>query len=157
MKFFENLAYQSIVLPAAAGTLHIGTLTTGAFTPTNSLSSASLVNPPAGNFPFGQVSFNITTTPGGTAVVRLVFPAELPTGFVVYKVDMVNNYTVVPNTNYTLLNSNTLDITLTDGGSFDLDGTANGVIVDPIAVSVPGTPNPDILFADGFEEGDLVF
>ena len=149
VKFFENLAFQSIVLPAAAGTLHIGTLTAGAFTPTSSLTSATLVNPPAGNFPFGQVSFNVTTTAGGTAVVRLVFPAALPAGFVVYTVDNASNYKVVPTANYTQLNSTTLDITLIDGGDFDLDSAANGVIIESIAVSIPG--ESDTLFADSFE------
>jgi len=35
------------------------------------------------------------------------------------------------------VDATTIALTLSDGGQFDLDGVANGVIVDPVAIGVP--------------------
>ncbi|MBL4775509.1 MAG: VCBS repeat-containing protein [Mariprofundus sp.] len=136
VQFFENFDIQKLPLATGAGNLFIST-NTGAI-PSASLTSAVLVNPPAGNFPFGKISYNIITTAGGTVVVRVVFPSALPTGFQVFKIDAADNFTVIPASQYTQVNPTTIDLTLTDGGAFDLDGNAtNGVIVDPITLGVP--------------------
>ncbi|MDX8405978.1 MAG: choice-of-anchor U domain-containing protein, partial [Mariprofundus sp.] len=62
------------------------------------------------------------------------FPTPIPAGSKLYKIDTGNNYTVIPATQYTRANGTTLDINLTDGGAFDLDGVANGIIIDPVTV-----------------------
>ena len=136
VKFFENFDVQKLALPGGAGNLLFSA--TGGTIPAASMALTALVNPPTGNFPFGKISYNIITTAGGTVVVRVVFPTTLPAGFQVFKIDAADNFTVIPATQFTQINPTTLDLTLTDGGTFDLDGNAtNGVIVDPVTLGVP--------------------
>ena len=109
-------------------------------------SSATGSGAPSGvDFPYGVISYQSTVaTAGDNQTVRLTFSAPLPSQPVLYKVDVAGAYTVIPATQWTQVDGNTIDLTLTDGGSFDLDGVANGVIVDPLAVGNPITePSPN--------------
>jgi len=156
VKFFANQAFQPLALPANAGNLKIGVLTSGANIASVSLAAATPANPPAGQlFPFGQIRYNVNTALGGTVTVRMIFPSALPAGFTLYKIDLANNYTIIPANRYTLLGNTSLDLSLTDGGPYDLDGVANTVIVDPVAVAqavviippvtpLPVTPAPSV-------------
>ena len=109
-------------------------------------SSATGSGAPSGvDFPYGVISYQSTVATAGDAqTVRLTFSTPLPSQPVLYKVDVAGTYTVIPATQWTQVDGNTIDLTLTDGGSFDLDGVANGVIVDPLAVGNPITePSPN--------------
>ncbi len=91
-------------------------------------------------FPFGVISYETTvSTAGASQTVRLTFSNPLPARLVLYKVDAGGNYTAIPTAQWTQVDANSIDLTLTDGGPFDLDGLADGKIVDPLA---PGS-DPD--------------
>ena len=54
-------------------------------------------NKPVGiNFPYGKISYQVTSPNNGTATVRLTFSTTLPAAFTVYKVDNAGNYTPIP-------------------------------------------------------------
>ena len=102
------------------------------------LSADTATGGPAGvTFPFGTVFYKTTSGIGESLTTTLNFSSALPANVVLYKVDETGTYTEIPATQWTITGSNSLDLTLTDGGPFDLDGAANGVIVDPIALGVP--------------------
>ncbi|MGB7970518.1 MAG: choice-of-anchor U domain-containing protein [Candidatus Deferrimicrobiaceae bacterium] len=90
---------------------------------------------PAGvAFPYGLVSFTVDNVAvGGTITVDVTFPAAIPAGATYYKVGATGfvEYTDV------VFNGNTATLTLTDGGSGDLDGAADGSISDPGGLAVP--------------------
>ncbi|MBL3598603.1 MAG: HYR domain-containing protein [gamma proteobacterium endosymbiont of Lamellibrachia anaximandri] len=98
-------------------------------------SSATTAGAPSGVvFPFGVISYETTVTAAGASqTVRLSFSEPLPDGLVLYKVDLGGNYTAIPAAQWTQVDANSIDLTLTDGGPFDLDGLADGKIVDPLA------------------------
>jgi hypothetical protein len=86
-------------------------------------------------FKDGLVSFKVTgVTPGATVKVQLLFPGGIPSGSKIYK---------VTGTGFTefkdvVISGNAVTLTITDGGSGDADGLANGVIEDPVGVASPG-------------------
>jgi len=138
VQFFENKSLQQIALPGTVGTLSIGVLSPASSIPTDTLSSTALVNPPAGFFPFGKIAHRVNTTANATVTVRLIFPTAQPVGFKLYQVDFANNYTLIPANRYTVINSTTLDLTLTDGGTYDLDAVAgNGIIINQFTAGTP--------------------
>jgi len=120
-----------------------------------SAASTAGTTPPAGvSFPFGTVSYATTVTPGGSQTVNLTFSTALPANTVLYKVNAAGAYTLIPNgtgvDQWTQVNATTVALTFTDGGPFDLDGSAtNGVIVDPVAVGNGGTSAPFIASSGG--------
>lgn len=141
----DNVSVNSGVLAgnnSGGGILQIISATAGTSIVPGSMTTAPLVNPPAGTFPFDKISYQVNTPVGGTATTRLVFPTALPAGFQVYKVDVAGNYTAIPAAQYVQVNATTIDLALTDGGPFDLDGAANGVIVDPVAIGAPVAAAP---------------
>ncbi|HEB86949.1 MAG TPA: tandem-95 repeat protein [Gammaproteobacteria bacterium] len=102
--------------------------------------TGTATNGPAGiNFPLGTIGYTTTTTnPGDTVTVRLTFSAALPSNMKLYKVDNSGAFTELPTSVWTLVNSTTVDVTLTDGDpATDLDGIADGSIDDPLAVGSP--------------------
>ncbi|WP_177419414.1 choice-of-anchor U domain-containing protein [endosymbiont of Lamellibrachia barhami] len=106
-------------------------------------SSATIAGAPSGvAFPFGVISYETTVSaPGASQTVRLTFSEALPDGLVLYKVDLGGNYTEIPTAQWNQVDANSIDLTLTDGGPFDLDGLADGKIVDPLALgSDPEAP-----------------
>ena len=125
-------------LPGGGGNITIESSTGQTLSAVSAVASSSAA--PAGvSFPLGVISYT-TTVPnnGDTVTTRLTFPQNLPADLVLYKVDTGGVYTEMPSTAWTKVNATTLDITLTDGGPFDLDNAADGKIVDPIA---PGGSN----------------
>ena len=85
-------------------------------------------------FSYGLVSFKVRgLTPGQTIQVTMTWPGSLPVGARYYKINATGFY-VFPNV---VFSGRTAILTLTDGGAGDLDGTANGVIIDPGGVAVP--------------------
>jgi hypothetical protein len=71
--------------------------------------------------------------PGETDTVTLTYPEAFPAGSKVYKVDAsgFHEYTDA------VIDGNTVTLRVTDGGKGDMDGTADGKILDPIGVAVP--------------------
>jgi hypothetical protein len=105
------------------------------------VSTASALNPPAGiAFPFGTISYRVAAPVGGSVTTRFTFSAPIPTNMAMFKVDANGNYSTIPVGNWVQTGANTLELTLTDGGPFDLDGTANGFIVDPFGIGVDSVP-----------------
>jgi hypothetical protein len=95
-------------------------------------------------FPDGLITFTVNgVTPGGTISVTLTFPTPIPTGTAGPKYYKVGPNGFVEFPGAVFIGSNSVILTLTDGGSGDMDGTANGSITDPGGVAVPtgsGTP-----------------
>jgi hypothetical protein len=94
---------------------------------------------PQTDFPYGVSKFMITgLSTGGTVTVTLEFPGVIPTTAKYYKVDASGLWVEIP------FGSNDGDsritLTLTDGDPLtDSDGTANGTIDDPGAITVSTT------------------
>jgi len=136
-----------LTLPGMAGTLSI----TSKGNVLLALSTAALSGsiPANTNFPFGIVSYTTSVgAVGGSTVVRLAFSSPIPASFVVYKVDGTGAYTKLPSTILNKVDAYTLDMTLTDGDPLtDMDGVANGVIVDPVAVG--GATAPGVTLGGG--------
>lgn len=85
-------------------------------------------------FKDGLVSFNVTVAnPGNTATVKITYPSTIPAGAKYYKVNPSGFYEF----SGAVFVGNTVTLTLTDGGSGDRDGSANGVIDDPGGVATP--------------------
>ncbi len=86
--------------------------------------------------PYGKISYKVTSTVGGSTTVTLTFSTDLPTTFSVWKVDDDGEYTPIPQDApegdgfWHQVDANTLQVTLKDGGVFDLDGTADGSILE---------------------------
>ena len=96
--------------------------------------------PDAADFPIGFVQFDVTgISPGGTVDVRLILESPQVVNSY-YKFDSTsffefNNATFIdgvesdPSDDNGLIDA--IRLTFVDGGAGDLDGSANGVIVDP--------------------------
>lgn len=118
------------------------TATNGALSPITVVPQATIAGltggafPPGITFPFGFYSFTITTGIGASSTVTITTPAAIPAGSGYFK---VIGGALVP-LPVGLVGDNdgdtTLTITLTDGGSGDTDGVANGVITDPGGIGV---------------------
>jgi len=86
------------------------------------------------DFVDGMVMYTVEgVAPGSTITVKVNFPSGIPTGSKVYKADG-NGFSEFVGA---VVRGNNVTLTLTDGGSGDSDGLANGVIVDPVGVAVP--------------------
>ena len=105
--------------------------------------SLSQTGKPTGlKFPYGALRFSITgLTPGQTVTVEMEMPDNVPTGATFYK---------ILSTGWTLLElgsnngDNVITLTLKDGDpNTDLDGVANGTLVDPGVLAVPAAGSGD--------------
>ncbi len=134
--------------PPPAPVTHTKTVSHGGVTMTlsvqnNILSQASLETLPddvdAGiHFPFGLLAFQSTSVIGGSVKVELCLNQNLPTqGFFLYKFDNEHKRQFIPQDFWQQSSAKCLELTLKDGGLFDLDGRKNGVIIDPIAIGEP--------------------
>jgi len=123
-------------LPVAINSTVVYSIDAGAG---NQLKSAHIDLPGAGAAAniidgFGVLSFRIIVpTNGATAVVRITSSSPFSKGVQFYKVNHAGLYSLIPLANITMVAANSVDIRITDGGPLDLDGLANGVIVDPVA------------------------
>ena len=100
-------------------------------------------------FPDGIVSFNVNGLPiGGTAVVTVTFPTAIPAGSKYYKVNADGFYEFLSGAE---IATNTVTLTLVDGGQGDHDGLANGVIDDPGGIAVPQACTAEIWY-DGINQ-----
>lgn len=104
------------------------------------VSASSSAGAPTGlRLPFGTIAYNVSSPVGGSVPVTMRFSSNLPSRMRLYKVDN-NSYRALDSNLWKRVDDRTLVITLTDGDSeTDLDGIANGVIVDPIAPASIGS------------------
>ena len=91
--------------------------------------------PPADTmFPYGAAAFSVQVPQAGDSVtITLTAPRPFTTAL-----KSGEEWTEVAGATYSQ-DRTTVTYTLTDGGELDEDGTANGTIVDPIALAVQGT------------------
>jgi len=81
---------------------------------------------------FGVVSFRLNS--GGVNIpVRITSSLPFGTSAQFYKVNAAGVYSLIPLTNYTIVNASTVEFLLTDGGQLDIDNVT-GTITDPIAI-----------------------
>jgi hypothetical protein len=110
-----------------------------AFSAVNEATLPTLGKPAGVTFPDGLFSFTIENlTPGQTVTVYLELPSPVPIGSQYWKYHQGVGWFSIPIGSDD--GDNMITITLTDGGTGDADGSANGIIVDPGA---PGTRAPD--------------
>ena len=119
-------------LPAATSGAFV-TIAGPAGTNLEAVDSTSVVQPAPPNleFPAGLLAFRVVgVAPGGSASVQVFLPPDVtPDAFWKYQ---NGGYLQFPDA---VVAGNVVTLTLQDGGPFDEDGVANGVIVDPIAIS----------------------
>jgi hypothetical protein len=88
-------------------------------------------------FPHGFFSFRIgDLRAGSTVIVTITLPSNMPTTTQYWKCingQWVNATPILGDND----GDNILTLTLTDGGPYDADGVANGIIVDPGGPGVP--------------------
>ncbi len=121
----------SVATATGTGTATFST-SIGGISTLSALSTTPCGAPPSGlSFPHGFFSFTVTNiTPGATVTITITFPSNVPMGTQYWK--CINGQWV----NCTSLlgdndGDNILTLTITDGGTGDTDGQANGTIVDP--------------------------
>ena len=103
----------------------------------NPLESPDISTP--GSMPYGLIDFKVNVQkPGDSAELIIYFSEPLPaSGIAWYKYDSVNNVWSDFSDNVTINPAkNALTLYLTDGGSGDSDGLANGIIIDPSGLVV---------------------
>jgi hypothetical protein len=106
------------------------------------------------DMPFGLIHFKLLVNEvGAEAVVKVHLSEPVPADSKWYKFDPIAD-TWLDYSEYAVLSSDGKSVTLTiiDGGFGDLDGTANGIIIDPsgIATSSAGDSSTD----ENLDSGD---
>ena len=123
-------------LPVASGTVNISS--PGQVISNVAFTSVGAGQPAGISFPFGVVSYDTSVAVGTSQTITLSFSNALPANLELYKVDNAGAYSLIPKgtgvNQWIQLNGNSIALTLLDGGLFDLDRAANGVIVDPVGV-----------------------
>jgi probable HAF family extracellular repeat protein len=127
-------------LPASAGTGPYVTLVAPPGTTLHSVTaSPSPPTAPEGlGLPLGTMSFELAGVPnGGLATVTYLMPAGTgATSFWKYDAGTWTDFGF-DGTTGAQISGDTATLTYQDGGRGDLDGVANGVIVDPVAAATP--------------------
>ncbi len=106
------------------------------------------------HYPAGLIGFTLDCgTPGTTATVNLyIYGVSAGNTMVLRKYNSTaHTYTTIPGSTVTAVTigghtATKITYQITDGGTFDQDGSANGTIVDPVGLAVPsvGTPNTGV-------------
>jgi hypothetical protein len=117
-----------------------GTRLMGADAMADTDASLNQTGKPAGfEFANGVIAFRVAgLAPGGTASVVLTFPASIPAGAKIFKIDS-GGFHEFPGA---VISGNTVTLALTDGGTGDADRVANGVIDDPVGLATPAAATP---------------
>jgi hypothetical protein len=143
----SNVAGTSNTSTATAGD-SIGVAATGVCTTITDLDS--ITEPTGGNqdttrqYPLGLVSFVLQcTAAGSSATVTVYFEGPAGVNYTPVKYMGGSTYVSIPGAVITTvarpggINLYAVTYTVTDGGSLDYDGLANGIIVDPIGLAAP--------------------
>ena len=114
-------------------------------------SETDVLEDPNQEFPVGLWDFDITcTTPGDTADIKIYLDKTYDTTTWIYNKFQSNTYIDIASiVTYTTENTGGTDVTvinyqLTDGGLYDDDGLANGVIIDPAVLVLLHQKSPSI-------------
>lgn len=92
----------------------------------------------------GLVGFKLKVVQGANVEVLVHFSTDVPSGSKWYVHDVVNGWYEAPASQYSFIDARTMSLSLTDGGFGDVDGVANGWIVDPSGYGyVAGAPPED--------------
>ncbi|QTR48686.1 choice-of-anchor I family protein [Candidatus Thiothrix anitrata] len=89
-------------------------------------------------FDYGVTSYKVTgLTNGQTITMTLTMPSAIPANSKLYKITSAG-YTEISGAS---IDGNTVSFSITDGGTLDADKTANGTIVDPVAIGTAVATN----------------
>jgi hypothetical protein len=102
-------------------------------------SSGSYFSGIPGNFPFGLINFKVAVAkPGDQATMKIYFSQTVPLGSRWYEYDAVSRkwYDFSAYVKFDP-DGRSATLSLVDGGIGDVDGVANGVIVDPGGICAP--------------------
>ncbi len=139
--YYDNLAQETI--PSSSNNLNL-TLPSGSNITSESIAPAS-VSDSSYNYPLGLFSYTFSTANnvvGATVPIQITFQTDLTPSQVsarYYNPD-TKSYSTIPGATITSTTVNgqpalLLSYDITDGGSLDEDGVANGVIVDPVGLA----------------------
>ncbi|NKE71293.1 Ig-like domain-containing protein [Candidatus Manganitrophus noduliformans] len=129
----------TIANPVGSGSISI-TVSAGNLESATGVNPATLNGAPSGfSFPYGMFDFKIIgLTPGQTVTVTIELP-EVLTGDAKWYWYNPNTSAWVDITNSVSRTGKTAALSLTDGGTGDADGIANGVIDDPVGPALNST------------------
>lgn len=135
----------------SGGTWVVDLTQSAGFIPTSGHAKSPPSLPPGVSFPYGLFDFTlITGAAGSAATITITYPAAVPAGAVYWKYGpspsgyncsgaacaTAHWYQMPPA--QAVFAGNTVTLTITDGGVGDDDLAANGIIVDPGGLGVPG-------------------
>ena len=118
----------------------IGIKTVGGVDLINYFAPVDPANLPVANspqyFPYGLMNLNLQLTEiGGKAIIEIYWPNQQDTQHRWYKYDPLNGWYEYP----VFIDGDKYILEIVDGGYGDADGIANGIIVDPIGMSLDAT------------------
>jgi len=120
-------------------------------------SISDMLNRPE-SFPFGLIAFKLrTVSPGDVVEVKVHFSESLPEAVYWYKYDSVAGWQDYSDHAAFSADRKSVLLELKDGGYGDSDGVANGIIVDPGAVSSVSDTSTDAGSAGGCFIGTAAF
>jgi len=131
-------------IATVVGDIYVAIETSGNITSLQSLDNmdqATLEGMPD-DMPWGLISFRIeTANPGDTVQVTIYFDEQAPDGAVYYKYDPIDGW--IDYSEHATFAPDMMSVTIEiqDGGFGDMDGAANGIIVDPGGVGTFGEDN----------------
>lgn len=136
-----------------------------AITCANAVTEASLTTQDSGKaYPLGLVNFCLTVPSGSSIPVSLTFVTDLTTSQVTARKYNSNTHTysdiagaTITDTTVSGQHALKLSYTVTDGGSLDMDGTANGAIVDPVGLAIADTSSATSALASTGDNTQLIF
>jgi len=84
------------------------------------------------------LGYEISTPVVGNSISMVLdFSNSIPAGAVLYQVDFFGNYNEIPDTQWRVTKDGDVELTMLDGGAFDVDGLANGKIACRFAIGMP--------------------
>jgi hypothetical protein len=91
---------------------------------------------PGLDYALGNLSFKTTLNNKEETLIKLSLSSELPTNLLVYAKEFESkNYVLLSNEKWNVLDSNTIEITVTDKNTYDLDGEKNQIVQTSIALA----------------------
>ena len=92
-----------------------------------------------GDIRFGLLSFRLRLQNAGAVASAVVYFSDpLPDTYKWYKYDLVKGWHIYADAAFSV-DRRSLSFTITDGGNGDIDGLANGIVVDPAGAGSDGT------------------
>jgi hypothetical protein len=103
------------------------------------------------DYPIGLISFQVSVTPGSTETFKIYLDTKYDTSNWQWRKFLSSNSTFVDMSSIVTYSTETIggieltviSFNITDGGQFDEDGLANGIIIDPSGPAVLGVNTED--------------